>query len=71
MEFTLKKIDEELVLLKEQIKDLKTEVKPIGDDFYNEDEVSSKLIELENRLRRNNLRIDVIKEEPNETRKAC
>ena len=71
MEFTLKKIDEELVLLKEQIKDLKTEVKATGDDFYNADEVSSKLIELENRLRRNNLRIDVIKEEPNETRKAC
>ena len=71
MEFTLKKIDEELVLLKEQIKDLKTEVKAIGDDFYNADEVSSKLIELENRLRRNNLRIGVIKEEPNETRKAC
>ena len=71
MEFTLKKIDEELVLVKEQIKDLKTEVKAIGDDFYNADEVSSKLIELENRLRRNNLRIDVIKEEPNETRKAC
>ena len=33
--------------------------------------LSAKLIELEDRLRRNNLRIDGIKEEPNETWEAC
>ena len=35
------------------------------------EEVSSKLIELEDRSRRNNLRIDRIEEKPNETWKEC
>ena len=35
------------------------------------EEVSSKLIELEDRSRRNNLRIDGIKEKPNETWEEC
>ena len=41
------------------------------DDLLNADEVSAKLVELEDRSRRNNLRIDGIKEEPNETWEAC
>ena len=41
------------------------------DDLLNADEASAKLIELEDRSRRNNLRIDYIKEEPNETWEAC
>ena len=49
------------------MKNLKTEVKAIKDDPLNADEVSSKLIELEDRSRRNNLQIDGIKEEPSET----
>ena len=58
MEFTQKKIDEELFQVKKEIKNLKTEVKAIEDDLLNADEVSAKLIELEDRSRRNNLRID-------------
>ena len=71
MEFTQKKIDEELFQVKKEIKNLKTEVKAIEDDLLNADEVSAKLVELEDRSRRNNLRIDGIKEEPNETWEAC
>ena len=53
------------------MKNLKTEVKAIEDDPFNADEASAKLIELENRSRRNNLQIDGIKEEPNETWEVC
>ena len=41
------------------------------DDLLNADEVSTKLVELEDRSRRNNLRIDGTKEEPNKTWEAC
>ena len=60
MQFTQKKIDEELFQVKKEIKNLKTEVKAIEDDLLNADEASAKLIELEDRSRRNNLRIDRI-----------
>ena len=39
--------------------------------MLNANELSAKLIELDDRSRRNNLRIDGIKEEPNETWEAC
>ena len=71
MEFTQTKIDEELFQVKKEIKYLKTEVKAIEDDLLNADEVSAELVELEDRSRRNNLRIDGMKEEPNETWEAC
>ena len=71
LEFTQKKIDEELFQVKKEIKNLKPEFKAIENDLLNADEVSAKLIKLEDRSRRNNLRIDVIKEEPNETWQAC
>ena len=66
LEFTQNKIDEELFQVKREIKNLKTEFKAIEDDL-NAGEVSAKLIELEGRSRRNNLRIDGIKEEPKKT----
>ena len=50
-----KEIDEELFQVKNQMKNLKTEVKAIEDDLLNADEVSAKLIELEDRSRRNKL----------------
>ena len=71
LEFTQKKFDEQLFQVKKEIKNLKTEVKTIEDDLLNADEVSAKLIKLEDRSRRNNLRIDGIWEEPNETWEAC
>ena len=62
---------EELFQVKKEIKKLKTDVKIIEDGLLNADEVSAKLIELEDRSRRNKLRIDGINEEPNETWDAC
>ena len=46
-------------------------VKGIEDDLLNPNDVSPKLIELEYRSRRNNLRIDGIEEIPNETWEDC
>ena len=62
---------EELFQVKKEIKKLKTDVKIIEDGLLNADEVSAKLIELEDRSRRNKLRIDGINEEPNETWDVC
>ena len=70
-EFTQKKDWEELFQVKQEIKNLKTEVKAMEDNLLNADEVSAKLIELEDRSRRNILRMDGIKEEPNKTCEAC
>ena len=53
------------------MKYLKTDVKGIEDYLLNADEISAKLLELEDRSQRSNLRIDGIKEEPNETWEAC
>ena len=56
---------------KKEIKNLKINVKATEDDPLNTDEVSAKLIKLEDRSRRNNLWIDSIKKESNETWEAC
>ena len=46
LEFTHKKIDEELFQVKKEIKNLKTEVKAMEDDLLSADEISAKLVEL-------------------------
>ena len=50
LEFTQKKIDEELFRVKKEMKNLKTEVKAIKDDLLNVDEVSAKLVDLQKYL---------------------
>ena len=50
---------------------METTIKGIKDDRLDPNEVSSKLIELEDRSRWNNLRIDGIEETPNETWEYC
>ena len=67
----MKNLYEELFQVKKEIKKLKTDFKTIEDGLLNGDEVSAKLMELEDRSRRNKLRIDGINEEPNETWDAC
>ena len=42
----MKKKEQELLQVKEEIKNLRTEIKAIEDDLLNADEVSAKLIEL-------------------------
>ena len=62
LEFTEQDIDNKLVKVENELKDLKTDVKAIENDLLNADEVPDKLFELEDRSRRNNLRIDGIEE---------
>ena len=52
-------------------KNLDTSVKGIEDDLWNSNDVSSKWIQLQDRSRRNNLRIDGVEEIPNETWVDC
>ena len=52
-------------------KNLKTSIKGIEDDLLNPNDLSSKLIELADRSRQNNLRIESIEETANEACKDC
>ena len=71
LEFTQNKFDEELAIVKSNIKKVKSDMKEITEDLLDSDKVSSKLIELEDRSRRNNLRIDGIAEDQNESWHEC
>ena len=71
LEFTQNKFDEELAIVKSNIKKVKSDMKEITEDLLDSDKVSSKLIELEDRSLRNNLRIDGIAEDQNESWHEC
>ena len=71
LEYTQDETKEEIGNINTKLKDLEKNVKDIEEDLLDPEEVSSKLIELEDRSRRNNLRIDGIKEKPNETWEEC
>ena len=71
LEFTQSQLDEELGNVKKDITKLENNIKSIEKDLLDPDDVSAKLVELEDRPRRNNLRIDGLRETPNETWKTC
>ena len=71
LEFTEQDIGNKLVKVENELKDLKTDVKAIENNLLNADEVSDKLVELEDWSRRNNLRIDGIEESPDGTWETC
>ena len=71
IEFTQDQLEGKINNIKENIKHLEISIKGIEDDLLDPDNVISKLIELEDRSRRNNLRVDGIKEKPNETWDDC
>ena len=71
LEFTQEQLDEELAKLKNDIGKIQTDMKYIEDDLLDPEYVMGKLIELEDRSRRNNLRIDGVEETPNETWDIC
>ena len=66
-EFTQSRLDEELANVKKDITKLENNIKSIEKDLLDPDDVSAKLVELEDRSQRNNLRIDGFQETPNET----
>ena len=64
-------LDKELGNVKKDITKLENNIKSIEKDLLDAGEVSAKLAELEDRSRRNNLRIHSVRETPNETWKTC
>ena len=71
LEFTQEQLDEELAKLKNDVGKIQTDMKYIEDDLLDSEYVMGKLIELEDRSRRSNLRIDGVEETPNETWDIC
>ena len=57
--------------MKSNISKEKSDMQVLEDDLLDPNEVSKKLIELEDRSRRNNLRFDGLTEDPNETWDDC
>ena len=71
LEFIQGKLDEEIAIVKNDISKIKSDMEVLEDDLLDPNEVSKKLIELEDRSRRNNLRFDGLTEDPNETWDDC
>ena len=71
VEFTEGRLDEEIATVKDDISKMKSDVRLIERDLLDPNEVSEKLIELEDRSRRNNLRFDGLTEDTNETWDDC
>ena len=69
LEFKQSQLDKELGSIKKDIAKLENNIKSIEKDLLDPDDVSAKLVELEDRSRRNNLRIDGLRETPNERRR--
>ena len=67
LEFMKSQLGEELGSVKKDITKLGNNIKSIEKDLLDRDDVTVKLVELEDRTRRNNLRIDGLQETPNET----
>ena len=63
LEFTENVIEKKVEKLKTELDDLQGKVQKIWDYEINPDYIQHKLVELEDRSRRNNLRIDGIEEE--------
>ena len=70
-EFTQAEVKEEITTIKDNLNQVKTEIKELGEDVLDPDYVTNKLIELEDRSRRNNIRIDGIEEQQYETWDRC
>ena len=78
MEFTLNDLEEKVNNVEENMCKVKEDLKEIYDyqidpDYVNDSlvDIKKKLTELEDRSRRNNIRIDGIAEEPGETWEEC
>ena len=71
LEFTQGELHDGLENVQKDIKHVKSDLQEIEDDLLDPDFVVEKLTELEDRSRRNNIRIDGITENPNETWEKC
>ena len=71
LEHTQDQLDDKLKTIKTNIKNLDSAVKEIEQKIEEYPDVNKKLIELKDRSRRNNIRIDGIVEMPNKTWEEC
>ena len=71
LEFTQGEVKEEISCIKDDLNQVKTDLQELGEDVLDPDYVTNKLIELEDRSRRNNIRIDGIEDDQNETWDSC
>ena len=71
LEFTQEELHDGFANVKNDIKKVQTDLREIEDDLLDPTFVMEKLTELEDRSRRNNVRIDGIPETPNETWENC
>ena len=71
LEHTQDQLHDELKTIKTDIKDLDSAVKEIEQKIEEYPNINKKLIELDDRSRKNNIRIDGIVEMPNETWEEC
>ena len=62
---------EEITCIKDDLNQVKTDLQELREDVLDPDYVTNKLIELEDRSRRNNIRIDGIEDDQNETWDSC
>ena len=60
LEFTQAEVEEEITNVKDNLNQVKNEIQELGEDIFDPDYVTNKLIELEDRSRCNNIRIDGI-----------
>ena len=62
---------EEITCIKDDLNQVKTDLQELGEDVLDPDYVTNKLIELEDRSHRNNIRINGIEDDQNETWDSC
>ena len=62
---------EKITCIKDDLNQVKTDLQELGEDVLDPDYVTNKLIKLEDRSRRNNIRIDGIEDDQNETWDSC
>ena len=67
LEFTQGQLDEELTKIKNDIGNVQAGIKELDENLSDPDFVTKKLIEMEDKSRQNNLRIDGVEETPSET----
>ena len=66
LELTQGEVKEEITCIKDDLNQVKTDLQELGEDVLDPDYVTNKLIELEDRSRRNNIRIDGIEDDQKE-----
>ena len=67
LEFTQALLNDEITIVKNDISQIKADIREMEDDLLDLYDVPNKLVEMEDRSRRNNLRFDGLVDNPKET----